>query len=208
MKKMMLFAMMLMAGVMYAGALPSTPPPADFKPQKSEHYIYGRGWIYPPLPGNVKTLEVTVFGFKHNTQTELAVEVMERAFYYKPVTLFWGTGKNRFRVSVEDFKPRVPYGMDWNFSHAVKFSVPPELGEVRYLRPVEFYPPSDKPWYDIADPAPPQKTIDGKVWTEGLSFTGLGRYPNSQRAENLTETIFGDSFQVLLSETDRCNFLM
>ncbi len=208
MKKHLLFLLALCQATLFAAAIPSTPPPADFKPQQSEHYVYGRGWIYPPLPSNTKTVEVTVFGFKHNAKTELAVEVMERAFFYKPVTLFWGGGRNKFRVRVEDFKPRVPYGIDWNFSHAVRFLIPPELGEVRFVRPVEFHPPRSKPWYEIADPKPPKKIIGGRVWTEGLSFTGLGRYPNSQRAENLTETVFGDSFQLLLSETDRCNFLM
>ena len=204
MKKILVLLLLLSAELLKAAAIPAAPPPENFKPRTDIRYSYGRGWLDPPLPGNTTKLLVTVFGFKHNVQTELGVEVMERAFYYKPVTLNWGS--NRFIVEVADFKPKVPYDIDWNFAHAVQFFVPRELGEVRSVQPVAASRP--RKWYQLPDPVPPKKTIDGKVWTEGLSFTGLGRYPNSQRAENLTETVFSDSFQVLLSDTDRCNFLL
>ena len=149
-----------------------------------------------PFPMTATALEFEFDVTRPVTVPVTALVTATRLPYTAPA-LRLEPGKGRYRIPLSDFREQKPYGIDWRACHIHTL----ELGTdsqnadpgfvLKSIRPVLPADAPEDPWYSLGEFKPPVREIDGKLWTEGMSYASSGRFGNSTY-NGLLDEVVGD----------------
>ncbi len=149
-----------------------------------------------PFPMTAKALEFELEASRP-VKVPVTLLVTSSELSYSAPDLVLKPGENRIRVSLSDCRETKPFGIDWRACHikAIELGADPDQPDAGFvlkgIRPIVPEGAAQNPWYDLGKFDPPTREIEGKTWTEGMSYSSSGRFGNSTY-NGLLDEVIGD----------------
>ena len=133
---------------------------------------------------------------------QLDAKIVSEKLTFTAPPFFLKKGLNSVNVKIADFKPKQNYAIDWNPSHLLKIRLRSSDDSVPFhfvaVKPEPKNVPADR-WYELPPFTPPTKVENGIIWTEGMSYSSVGKFANAVNVPLLTETVGNNWFQTNVS---------